>query len=139
MPKTLRLSRSGGKSLVPARITINGYLRNVAITKVLMTNERWPFVLASPLHTDMIIGIDVKLHTACFTFVCNNGTEFRTILKSSNQKEMLGREQVRTILLDALRQELTKNGLTIKSFVMHRDGRFHDSDCQAFLQPEDGS
>jgi len=107
---------------------LKGYLRNVAIVKVLLTNERWPFVLATPLNADMVIGIDVKLHTACFTFIGKSGTEFRTELRSSNQKEMLGRNKVKTILLEVLRQEVEHARQDIKSIVIHRDGRLYASE-----------
>lgn len=105
---------------------LKGYLRNIALTKVLLTNGRWPFVLATPLHADMTIGIDVKQHTACFVFVDKNGAQIRTECRESNQKEMLGRQQVRTVLLDVLRQELGQGLIfnRVKSVVVHRDGRY---------------
>src|SRR6516162_997920 len=43
---------------------MNGYLQNVALNKILLTNNFWPFVLATPLHADLTIGIDVKNQTA---------------------------------------------------------------------------
>jgi hypothetical protein len=111
---------------------LNGYLSNVALVKVLLTNERWPFVLATPLNADMVIGIDVKLHTACFTFVSKNGRKFRTEIRSSNQKEMLGKDKVRTILLEILRQELPHE--KIKSIVVHRDGRLYMSEKKGIYE-----
>jgi hypothetical protein len=48
---------------------LSGYLRNVALNKILLTNERWPFVLSSNLETDLTIGIDVKHNTVGFTLV----------------------------------------------------------------------
>ena len=33
----------------------SGYLRNVALNKILLTNEKWPFVLATPLHAEGVI------------------------------------------------------------------------------------
>ena len=50
-----------------------GYLRNVALNKILLTNSFWPFVLASKLHADVTIGIDVKNQTAGFTVVGSGG------------------------------------------------------------------
>ena len=73
---------------------LNGYLRNVAITKVLLTNERWPFVISTPLHADFTIAFDVQLNTACFTFIGKSGPDIRTVLKTSNQKERLSKAQV---------------------------------------------
>ena len=107
---------------------LEGYLRNVAITKVLLTNEKWPFVLATPLHFDLTVGIDVKHHTACFSFVDKTGSNVRTIIKNSDQKEKLSREQVKTTLTEALREEYSFTQNVIHSIVFHRDGRFYDTE-----------
>ncbi len=108
---------------------LNGYLRNVALTKVLLTNERWPFVLASPLHADLTIAIDVLYHTASFTFIGKNGPDIRSVTRDSNQKERLSKAQVRQVLIEILRQE-AKAGLTtgIKRIVIQRDGRLFASE-----------
>ena len=102
---------------------LNGYLRNVAITKILLTNERWPFVLATPLHADLTVGIDVQLNTACFTFVGKLGSDIRTVLKDSSQKERLSRAQVRQTMLEVLRQEVGLGRTVIRTIVIQRDGR----------------
>ena len=98
----------GGTAYEPApqkRGKLNGYLRNVALTKVLLTNERWPFVLATPLHADLTIAIDVLYHTASFTLIGKTGPDIRTVTRSSTQKERLGKTQVRQVLIEILRQE----------------------------------
>jgi hypothetical protein len=100
----------------------SGYLRNVALNKVLLTNEKWPFVLASPLHADITVGIDVKQNTAGFTIVGRNGGQVRTICRESSQKEQLQADQVRKYLTDILRKEAAL-GVSIGSIVVHRDGR----------------
>src|SRR5262245_3392011 len=46
---------------------LSGYLRNVALNKVLLTNSFWPFILSTPLHADVTFGIDVKNQTAAFS------------------------------------------------------------------------
>ena len=110
---------------------LEGYLRNVAITKVLLTNERWPFVLATSLHSDLTIGIDVKHHTACFSFFGKSGADVRTVIKSSNQKEKLSRDQVKTILFEILQEEYMICGRNvITSIVIHRDGRIFDTEIK---------
>jgi hypothetical protein len=102
---------------------LNGYLRNVAITKILLTNERWPFVLATPLHADLTIAIDVQLHTAGFAFVGKSGPDIRTVLRTSNQKERLSKAQVRQTIVEVLRQEVTLGRQVVKTIVVQRDGR----------------
>jgi hypothetical protein len=102
---------------------LNGYLRNVAITKVLLTNERWPFVLASPLHADFTIAFDVQLNTACFTFIGKSGPDIRTVIRNSTQKERLSRAQVRQAILDVLRQEVGFGRRVMQTILVLRDGK----------------
>ena len=61
-----------------------GYLRAVALNKIFLNNERWPFVLATQTNADVTIGIDVKQHTAGFTIVGKRGSLIRTVLASSS-------------------------------------------------------
>ena len=109
---------------------LSGYLRNVAITKVLLTNERWPFVLAGDLHADLTIGIDVRLNTACFSFVGRSGPDIRTVIRDSSQKERLAKDQVKAILLDTLMEEAKLGRKRIRSVVVHRDGRLYDTEIK---------
>ncbi len=103
---------------------LQGYLRNVGLNKVLLTNERWPFVLATPLSAELTIGIDVKYNTAGFTVVNGKGNYIRTIVRSSNQKERLLAQQVRKMIVEVVTKEAeTKvHSLPIRSLVIHRDG-----------------
>jgi len=103
---------------------LSGYIRNVALNKVLLTNERWPFVLATPLSADLTVGIDVKQHTAGFTVVNRRGNYIRTIVKDSNQKEQLLTQQVRKLLVEVVSKEAHTNAyrLPLRSLVVHRDG-----------------
>jgi len=101
---------------------LQGYLRNVALTKILLTNNRWPFVLATPLHADMTIGIDVKQHTACFVFIDKEGRKIRAECRESRQKEMLSKQQVKTTLIEVLKEEVILGNA--HAIVVQRDGRF---------------
>jgi hypothetical protein len=111
---------------------LEGYLRNVALTKVLLTNNRCPFVLATPLHADITIGIDVKQHTACFVFIDKAGRNIRAECRESNQKEMLSRQQVKTILSEILRQEVLFG--SARTVVVQRDGRFCGQEIQGIKE-----
>ena len=106
----------------------SGYLRNVALNKVLLTNERWPFVLATPLHADLIVGIDVKHNTAGFTVVARRGESIRTICRTSSQRERLLSEQVKKHLVEIVTDEARTSTEPIVSVVIHRDGRVYDSE-----------
>ena len=103
---------------------LSGYIRNVALNKVLLTNERWPFVLATPLSADLTVGIDVKQHTAGFTVVNGRGNYIRTIVRDSNQKEQLLTQQVRKLLVEVVSKEAHTEAyrLPLRSIVVHRDG-----------------
>lgn len=105
----------------------SGYLRNVALNKILLTNEKWPFVLASSLHADVTVGIDVKQNTAGFTIVGRHGSVVRTICRESSQKEQLLAEQVKKYLAEIIRKE-TALGVVVRSIVVHRDGRVWQSE-----------
>lgn len=108
---------------------LKGYLRNVAINKVLLTNECWPFVLATPLNADLTVTIDVRNHTACFTFMGKSGPEIRTELTDSREKEKLTKAHVKRVLLRVLRQEALL-GMTrgLSNIVVQRDGRVYTSE-----------
>jgi hypothetical protein len=106
-----------------------GYLQLVAINKVLLLNERWPFVLATPLHADLIIGIDVKHHTAGFILVDSYGERIRSLLKNSAQKERLRDDQTESYLLELIRAEVeAQGGVALRHLVIHRDGRIWTSE-----------
>jgi hypothetical protein len=102
-----------------------GYLRSVANSKVLLTNQKWPFVLKEQLHADVTIGIDVKQHTAGLVVVSDGGRQIRPLIKTSRQKERLLKDQMRDYLLEVLRQEATSQPHRIKNIVLHRDGRIY--------------
>jgi hypothetical protein len=111
-----------------------GYLRNVAITKILLTNQRWPFVLAAPLHADVTIGIDVKHNTAGLLVVGARGSEIRSELRESRQKERLLQAQMATYVGDILRREAEGRGTPLSAVVVHRDGRVWPSEIEGIRQ-----
>jgi hypothetical protein len=109
---------------------LRGYLRNVALSKVLLTNERWPFVLATPLHADITVGIDVKSNTAGFTLVAQHGRVIRTQCFESSQREKLHAKQVRKYLVELISEESPSLSGPVRRIVIHRDGRTYDSEVE---------
>jgi argonaute-like protein implicated in RNA metabolism and viral defense len=105
------------------RKRFSGYLRNVALNKVLLTNGKWPFVLATPLYADVVIGIDVKNNTAAFALIADGGEIVRFAKSPSRQKEQLLKAQVRKFVLDLIRKEVPYFKRCPKQIVIHRDGR----------------
>jgi hypothetical protein len=110
-----------------------GYLRNVALNKVLLTNNFWPFILASPLHADVTIGIDVKNQTAGFTVIGRNGSFVKSYYQPSRQKEKLLKEQVLTHLAQIIRDEHSRLQRPVNSVVVHRDGRCWQSELDGAI------
>ncbi|HJT29529.1 MAG TPA: hypothetical protein VJ784_19100 [Pyrinomonadaceae bacterium] len=102
---------------------LSGYLRGVAINKILLNNQRWPCVLDTKLHADLIVGIDVKNNSAGFVVVGSNGQDIRFHLDTSSQKEKLDQRQVKRILADILRKEAAARHDVIRNVVLHRDGK----------------
>ena len=68
---------------------LSGYLRNVALNKILLINRKWPFILADRLHADITVGIDVKNNTCGLLAVGRFGADIRPFLRTSRQQEQL--------------------------------------------------
>ena len=110
------------------RNRLTGYLRNVAINKVLLTNERWPFVLSTPLNADLTVALDVQNNTACFTLLGKSGPSIRTELSYSRDKERLSQAHVRKVLLGILRQEAFLGVDMVENIMLLRDGQWFKSE-----------
>jgi hypothetical protein len=119
---------------------LRGYLAGVALNSVLLTNERWPFVLNTRLHADITIGVDVKHNTAGLIVVGSNGADVRPFIQTSRHKEKLETGRFKSYLMEIVGQEAAarKPGDEIRTIVIHRDGRLFDSEWkgahQAFEQ-----
>lgn len=99
------------------------YFQNVAINKVLLLNQLWPFGLAQPLHADLIIGIDIKNNSCCLLSIAAHGERIRHDVKTSNQKEQLNQRQVFEYLYDLIIREAHATTEPIRRITLHRDGR----------------
>lgn len=114
---------------------LQGYLRAVALNKVLLTNERWPFVLGTPLHADVIIGIDVKHHTAGYIVVNKDGSRIWTLPPiTSKQKEQLSSDRVKACLIEILTKEAEQTTYPLVHIVIHRDGRMYKCEIEGVKQ-----
>ena len=111
-----------------------GYVRNVALSKVLLTNEKWPFVLADPLHADLMIGIDVKNHTVGYAVVSGAGRSVRFHCEASQQSEKLLSSQIKSQLERIIRMEFDDQGRSLGSIVLHRDGRVFPEECAGAMK-----
>ena len=107
-----------------------GYLRNLALNHVLLTNQHWPFQLASPLHADVVIGLDVKAHTCCLIGFGERGARLYSEVHTSQQREKLKSRQVKTYLGALLRKIALDSAQLPRRIVLHRDGEVFADEIQ---------
>lgn len=112
----------------PLKGKYKGYIRGVAINQVLLNNERWPFVLHTPLHADLTIGIDVKRHVAGFTFIDKYSTNILTKWDKSENSERLREGKIITMLTKYIAIQARHSTEPIKKIVIHRDGRLFSTE-----------
>jgi len=99
-----------------------GYIRNVVLNKILITNNIWPFVLKTPLNADLTIGIDVKNNTVGFTLIYKSGAEIRFVSGESDQKEQLSRKYMSAKVYKILKEEQKLLSKNIRKIAVHRQG-----------------
>lgn len=104
------------------------YLHNVALSKILLTNGRWPYVLAQPLHADFVVGIDVKQFTAGFVGIAGGGRIVTNKCDRSQQLECLSSAQVKRLFMEVADACLRPEDRLPRQIVIHRDGRIFQSE-----------
>jgi len=103
------------------------YLRHAALG-MFQVNRKWLWALASPLHCDVYIGIDVLNHTAGFTFIYQGGKACYFRDYQSKQKEKLPARQIQSVISQNLREDIRRLGIVPQSLVIHRDGKWYESE-----------
>ncbi len=98
-----------------------GYLQNVILNKILITNNYKPFILGTLLSADLIIGIDVKNETAGFTAINKTSDIIFFDNSQSQNKEQLGKNEVRSKIYQIINNE--KDFHNIENIVIHRQGK----------------
>jgi hypothetical protein len=106
----------------------NGYVRGVAINQVLLNNERWPFILQTPLNADLTISIDVKRQIAGFTFIDKYSKVIFTRPDKSDNREKLTTGQVVRMLTKWIPLQVKYADYKIRNIAIHRDGRLFPSE-----------
>lgn len=101
----------------------DGYVKGVAINQVLLNNERWPYVLNTPLNADLTIGIDVKKHIAGFTFIDKYSKNILTKFDKSKNKERLSEGQIIKMLVKYIAVQKSNSTSALRKIVIHRDGK----------------
>lgn len=112
-----------------------GYVNGVAINQVLLNNERWPYVLNTPLYADLTIGIDVKKQIAGFTFVDKYSKNILTKFdKSTSSKERLSASQMVKMLVKHVELLSSHVNYAINNIVVHRDGKLFRTEREGILK-----
>ncbi|MFQ5872326.1 MAG: hypothetical protein ACE5JL_00790 [Dehalococcoidia bacterium] len=106
---------------------LGSYVRGCAFG-MMVVNRKWSWALAQPLRYDVYIGIDLLNRMAGLTFVYNHAEQIFFRDYPCRQKERLTRSQIRDILIEHLRDDLTALGVHPRSIVIHRDGRTFSSE-----------
>lgn len=109
-----------------------GYVQGVALNKVILNNERWPFILKTPLSADLYIGVDVKHSLAGFTFVTKYADNIKPVRQKTQRKEQLSSERIKTVLIKQIRK--LSEYREIHTIVIHRDGRLFRSEQDGIEQ-----
>lgn len=90
-----------------------------------------PWILSSPLHVDLHIGIDVLLDQVAYTFIYGPGG--RDIFHDrghSGGEELIKTRLLRDKLIAGFKR-VHDAGIEINSFVIHRDGRWWPKETEA--------
>ena len=99
------------------------YLNNLVLNKILLLNSCWPFVLATPLHADVLLGIDIKNTTASLVAVLKDGKTFVFQSNESEEKERLSKKRVENQTYRVLERILEGSQIKVKNIVVNRDGK----------------
>ncbi len=112
----------------------HSYLKGVALNQVLLNNERWPFILHTPLHADLTIGIDVKRNIAGFTFIDKYSKNILTKFDKSPSKEKLSAAQIVRMFVNNISIQANYAGYPIKRIIIHRDGRIFSTEKSGIIK-----
>ena len=116
------------------RSKFRGYIRNVVLNKILITNNIWPFVLKTPLNADITIGIDVKNNTAGFTIIYKSGAEIRFVSSESTRREQLGRKHMAEKVYEIMKEEKELLSKNIRKIAVHRQGTLFPPEKTGIMQ-----
>ena len=127
-------ARAGGRTHAREAIQreFDSYVRNCAFG-MLVVNRKWPWALATPLHYDLYLGIDVLNGIAGVTLVFGGGHRIMFRDYQSTQAERLTARQVRTIIARDLGAHLTALGARPRTLVVHRDGCILPSEIEGLF------
>jgi len=109
------------------------YLRYVALG-LMIVNRQWGWVLKGKTRYDAYICVDVLNQQAAFTFLYDGGRHCYMRPCDSKQpgkRERLSRQQVRTMVYEGLKQDVSTTAKP-RSIVLQRDGRLFQREWLGF-------
>jgi len=114
----------------------NSYIRNVAFG-LLQVHQRWLSQLETPLHHDAHIGVDVLNGFVGITFIYQGGRHcyFCAEPMPTSQRgfhEKVESKLIENTILTQMRTHIRDLKLTIRSVLLHRDGKSFSSENRAF-------
>ncbi len=112
----------------------SGYLKNVALTKVLLLNEVKPFILKDRLKSDLVISIDVKNNVAGFAVVSQTGEHVKFKHSVSGNKELLNAKQIKKYLIELIITFQHATSLNIQEILILRDGRLFNQEKEGIKE-----
>lgn len=126
--------RNSAKAVEPIRESIrmlNSYV-NLTALGLLMINRQWGFVLEQGTHYDAYVSFDVLGGKAAFTFFYGGGRHCYTRDFDSSQGEKLLRAQVRNVVYEGVKSDLSVTG-ALRSIVLQRDGKLYKREWLGFV------
>jgi hypothetical protein len=132
---TERVLRTIANTGDPVRATSR--VRNLALG-VLTSAGVQPWVLLESLNSDVYIGIDTLHGRVSYHFLFGKGgrqvlTSFGSSIKRGRKQESLDKVELRTKIESTLR-EIQQAGHSLRSIVVHRDGRWWKREGQALKE-----
>ncbi len=128
------VKQNKGNKRLDKRGKLKGYMRNVANKQVLLANNKYPYVLKSPLNADMTIGIDVKNYLAGFLFTDKYAKNNRKVFRQAKNYEKLTQNLMVKTLVEIIEDEAALSLETLCDFVFHRDGHFFDEEIEGIKE-----
>jgi hypothetical protein len=112
-------------------VTIRGAKRRNLALGIMMALGFKPWVLSSPLHADVHIGIDVLRDQVAYTYLYGpNGREIFRDRGDSGGEEVIKTRLLREKLISGLTR-IRSTGAAVNCFVVHRDGKWWPKETDA--------
>lgn len=111
----------------------SSYVKHAALGLIIINNN-WPWMIGNDLNCDVHIGLDVLNNCAGFTFFYNNPKLCYFHWSKSKQAEKLPANQIKSVIYEKLKDDLTTHNIEPNAIILHRDGRSFPEEHKGFHQ-----